>query len=140
MEVSRRSFKEEVKPSTKVLLGDTIGELNFLYSLSDIAFVGGSLIDHGGQNLLEPAALGLPICSGASLRNFQDIADELERSKALFIIKNPSDLTDFFVKLISMPEEMKSIGEASKSVFLNNRGAVSKIKALLDPRLSQLLN
>tara|TARA_B100001013_G_scaffold285025_1_gene184876 strand:+ start:67 stop:1356 length:1290 start_codon:yes stop_codon:yes gene_type:complete len=140
LEVSRRAFKEEVKPSTKVLLGDTIGELNFLYSLSDIAFVGGSLIDHGGQNLLEPAALGLPICSGASLRNFQDIADELERSKALIIIKNPSDLTDFFVKLILKPEEMKNIGGASKSVFLNNRGAVSKINALLDPQLSRLLN
>ena len=78
LEVARRSYKEDVTPSTKILLGDTMGELNFLYSVSDVAFVGGSLIDHGGQNLLEPAALGLPICSGKNLRNFQDIADELK--------------------------------------------------------------
>ena len=50
--VARRSLKEDVKADTKVLLGDTMGELNFLYSVSDVAFVGGSLIDHGGQNLL----------------------------------------------------------------------------------------
>ena len=51
-----------------------MGELNFLYSLSDVAFVGGSLINHGGQNLLEPAALSLPIISGPNLRNFEEIA------------------------------------------------------------------
>jgi len=140
LEVARRSYKEDVTPSTKILLGDTMGELNFLYSISDVAFVGGSLIDHGGQNLLEPAALGLPICSGKNLRNFQDIADELERNEALFVVKDLDDMTKFFVRLISSPEEMKKIGNASKSVFLKNRGAVSKINNLLDPQLNKLLS
>ena len=140
LEVARRSYKEDVTPSTKILLGDTMGELNFLYSISDVAFVGGSLIDHGGQNLLEPAALGLPICSGKNLRNFQDIADELERNEALFVVKDLDDMTKFFVRLISSPEEMKKTGNASKSVFLKNRGAVSKINNLLDPKLNKLLS
>ena len=138
--VARRSLKEDVKADTKVLLGDTMGELNFLYSVSDVAFVGGSLIDHGGQNLLEPAALGLPICSGSSLRNFQEIADELKKNKALFTVTEKKDVTDFFIKLISTPNDMKKIGEASKFVFQKNRGALTKINQLLDPHLSELLN
>ena len=59
--VARRSKKEDVTPQVQVLLGDTMGELKFLYSVSDVAFVGGSLVDHGGQNLLEPASLGLSL-------------------------------------------------------------------------------
>ena len=58
-----RSNKSDVTKTTKVLLGDTIGELISYILLSSVAFVGGSLIDHGGQNLLEPAAQGLAILS-----------------------------------------------------------------------------
>ena len=54
-------------------------KLKFLYSVSDVAVVGGRLVDQGGQNLQEPASLGLPLCCGKSLRNFQEIADELKR-------------------------------------------------------------
>ena len=116
-----------------------MGELNFLYSVSDIAFVGGSLIDHGGQNLLEPAALGLPICSGSSLRNFQEIADELQDNDALFIVRNEKDLTDFFLKLINNPSDMKEIGNKSQRVFQKNRGALDKITTLLDQKLPNFL-
>ena len=83
--VVQRSKQEDVTKDTHVLLGDTMGELDFLYSVSDVAFVGGSLIDHGGQNLLEPAAIGLPITSGPSLRNFQEVATELEDAGGLTI-------------------------------------------------------
>ena len=74
------------------------------------------------------------------LKKFQDIADELERNEALFVVKDLDDMTKFFVRLISSPEEMKKIGNASKSVFLKNRGAVSKINNLLDPQLNKLLS
>ena len=116
-----------------------MGELNFLYSVSDIAFVGGSLIDHGGQNLLEPAALGLPISSGSSLRNFQEIANELKRDEALLVLNSPSDLSNYFIRLVTNPEEMKKKGQASKKIFLKNRGAVSKINNILGPELTKLL-
>ena len=139
LEVARRSQKEDVTRSTKVLLGDTMGELNFLYSVSDVAFVGGSLIDHGGQNLLEPAALGLPISSGSSLRNFQEIADELKRDEALLVLNSPSDLSNYFIRLVTNPEEMKKKGQASKKIFLKNRGAVSKINNILGSELTKLL-
>ena len=140
LSVARRSHKDDVTPETQVLLGDTMGELNFLYSVSDVAFVGGSLVDHGGQNLLEPAAQGLPLCSGKNLRNFQEIATELEKNEALLIVEKQQDLTNFFSSLISNPQQRKKVGEASKLVFENNRGALIKIKGLLDKPLSDLLS
>ena len=129
--LASRSKKEEVKRSTQVLLGDTIGELNFLYSLSDVAFVGGSLIDHGGQNLLEPAAQSLALLSGPSLRNFSDISDHLIKKDGLVVIKNAQELSDEFVKLIKNQDELKERGEAAFRVFMENRGALHKIVGYL---------
>ena len=129
--LASRSKKEEVKRSTQVLLGDTIGELNFLYSLSDVAFVGGSLIDHGGQNLLEPAAQSLALLSGPSLRNFSDISEQLIKKDGLTVIRNAQELSDEFVKLINNQDELKEKGEASFGVFMDNRGALQKIVVYL---------
>ena len=98
--LASRSKKDEVKRSTQVLLGDTIGELNFLYSLSDVAFVGGSLIDHGGQNLLEPAAQSLALLSGPSLRNFSDISEQLKQNEGLKIVNDSRELSDRFIEYI----------------------------------------
>jgi 3-deoxy-D-manno-octulosonic-acid transferase len=140
LSVARRSQKEDVTPETKVLLGDTMGELNFLYSVSDVAFVGGSLVDHGGQNLLEPASLGLPLSSGKSLRNFQEIADELQEDKALFLIEQQKELSDFFIEMISKPRKSARIGKASAKVFEKNRGVLIKINKFLNKPLSKLLS
>ena len=129
--LAARSKKEEVKRSTQVLLGDTIGELNFLYSLSDVAFVGGSLIDHGGQNLLEPAAQSLALLSGPSLRNFSDISEQLIKKNGLTVIRNAQELSDEFVKLINNQDELKERGEAAFGVFTENRGALQKIVGYL---------
>ena len=116
-----------------------MGELNFLYSVSDVAFVGGSLVDHGGQNLLEPASLGLPLSSGKSLRNFQEIADELKESKALFLIDEQKELSEFFIDMISKPKKSKRAGKASAKVFERNRGVLIKINQSLNKHLSKLL-
>ena len=140
LSVARRSNKDDVTPKTQVLLGDTMGELNFLYSVSDVAFVGGSLVDHGGQNLLEPASLGLPLSSGKSLRNFQEIADELQESKALFLIEEQKELSGFFIDMISKPKKSARIGKASAKVFEKNRGVLIKINQSLNKHLSKLLS
>ena len=137
--VSRRSKKEEVLEKTNVLLGDTMGELIFLYSISDIAFVGGSIIDHGGQNLLEPAALGLSICSGSNLRNFEKIASQLKKEGGLVIVKNSMDISKFFLRTISEKKELTRRGDASKRVFQMNKGAVEKIYSALLPHLDSQL-
>ena len=130
---SSRSKKEDVTNDVQVLLGDTMGELNFLYSLSDVAFVGGSLIDHGGQNLLEPAAQGLPLCSGPSLRNFVEISEQLKNAHGLKIIKNKNELANYFLDLINDEIKLQKTGQASKNIFMENRGAIDIItKDLLE--------
>ena len=140
LKIARRSEKEEITPETQVLLGDTMGELNFLYSVSDVAFVGGSLIDHGGQNLLEPASLSLPLCSGKSLRNFQEIADELIEEKALFLIERPDELTSYFFSLASDINKRDKVGKLARSVFDKNRGALERINSLLDGHLNKIVS
>jgi 3-deoxy-D-manno-octulosonic-acid transferase len=70
----RRSTGEPVTAHTSVLLGDTMGELLFLYALADSAFVGGSLVATGGHNPLEPAALAKPVLMGPHLFNFLEIS------------------------------------------------------------------
>lgn len=138
LSVSLRSKKQDVTKDTDVLLGDTMGELDFLYSLSDIAFVGGSLIDHGGQNLLEPASLSLPIISGPSLRNFQEIALELEEAGALKIIKDKEELSSHFLKLIKDDASRLSAGQSAYEVFIDNRGSLDLILKNLDLKLIEL--
>ena len=137
--VVQRSKQEDVTKDTHVLLGDTMGELDFLYSVSDVAFVGGSLIDHGGQNLLEPAAIGLPITSGPSLRNFQEVASELENAGGLTIVNSSSELVETFINFIQQEGRKKKSGEASKKVFLKNRGSLKKIRSELTPVLNKIL-
>lgn len=122
-----RSKKSEVTDNIQVLLGDTIGELNFLYSLADVAFVGGSLIDHGGQNLLEPSAQSLALLSGPSLRNFSDISDQLIRKKALKIVYNADEISEQFLGLIDNSVILQSKGKAALEVFTENRGALEII-------------
>ena len=122
-----RSKKSEVTNNIQVLLGDTIGELNFLYSLADVAFVGGSLIDHGGQNLLEPSAQSLALLSGPSLRNFSDISDQLIRKKALKIVHSADEISEQFLGLIDNSVILQSKGKAALEVFTENRGALEII-------------
>ena len=136
---SSRSKKEDVTNDIQVLLGDTMGELNFLYSVSDVAFVGGSLIDHGGQNLLEPAAQGLPLCSGPSVRNFVEISNQLKKASGLSIINNKNELADYFIDLINDENNLRKTGQASKYIFMENRGAIGLIKKDLDSYINKVL-
>ena len=121
------------------MLGDTIGELNFLYSLADVAFVGGSLIDHGGQNLLEPSAQSLPLLSGPSLRNFLDISDQLKLNEGLTIVNNSKELSDAFIKYIADDQEIKRAGNKAFEVFMKNRGALKIITDELDHLLKEIV-
>jgi len=136
---SSRSKKEDITNDVQVLLGDTMGELNFLYSVSDVAFVGGSLIDHGGQNFLEPAAQGLPLCSGPSVRNFVEISDQLKKASGLTIIKDKNELADYFIDLVNDEHNLQKTGQASKNIFMKNRGAIEIIKKDLDSRINKVL-
>ena len=128
---------------------DTLGELATAYRFATVAFVGGTLIPHGGQSILEPAWYAKPIVIGPSMENFRQIAmDFLVRGAVKQIQANESDkeaqireLTDAFVSLLEDERRRTAMGEAAYSVFENNRGAarltVDKIAALYKEAMSQ---
>ena len=123
----RRSSGEAVQNDDQVLLGDTMGELLFLYALADIAFVGGSLVANGGHNLLEPAALGKPVLSGPHLFNFLEIAAQLREAGALGEVENQTQLADRVATLLNEPGTAQQMGEAGVAVLKANQGALERL-------------
>jgi 3-deoxy-D-manno-octulosonic-acid transferase len=123
----RRSTSEPVTSETSVLVGDTMGELLFLYALADIAFVGGSLVPNGGHNLLEPAALDKPVLSGPHLFNFLEIAAMLRSAGALQEVSDAAELASVVRGLIEQPEKAKAMADAGLAVMKANQGALQKL-------------
>jgi 3-deoxy-D-manno-octulosonic-acid transferase len=123
----RRSTGDPVTQATSVLVGDTMGELLFLYALADIAFVGGSLVPNGGHNLLEPAALDKPVLSGPHLFNFLEIAAMLRGAGALEEASDSAALAASVRRLIEHPEAVKAMADAGLAVMKANQGALQKL-------------
>ena len=128
----RRSQNEPPEATTQVLLGDTMGELLFLYALADVAFVGGSLVPTGGHNLLEPAALGKPVLTGPHLFNFLDIAAQLRDSGALGEINSAAELAKEVEAFWGNPERADRARNAGYAVLKNNQGALARLLAGLE--------
>jgi 3-deoxy-D-manno-octulosonic-acid transferase len=105
-----------------VLLIDSIGELASLYSLADIAFVGGSLVPGGGHSILEPAQYGVAIVIGPHTENFRDIV-ELFRSRDAVRIVGPADLSRAFTDLLESDNERRSLGDRALETIRSQRGA-----------------
>lgn len=127
----RRSQKQSCAPQTDVFLGDTMGELFLFYAAADCAFVGGSFMPIGGHNLLEPAALGLPIVTGPHLFNFIAISDMLKQAKGLTIVQNASALKDALAQLLTHKEMRHEQGQNAKKVVEENRGALDKLLKII---------
>jgi 3-deoxy-D-manno-octulosonic-acid transferase len=120
---------------TAVLLVDTLGELATLYASADVAFVGGSLVPIGGHNLLEPAALGLPVLTGPSYFNSKEIALLLLHHGAALQVAGAKDLAATLLRLLDEPAERRRIGLIGKGIVESNRGSVERLLALIEPSL-----
>jgi 3-deoxy-D-manno-octulosonic-acid transferase len=123
----QRSTAEPVTAETSVLVGDTMGELLYLYALADIAFVGGSLVPNGGHNLLEPAALDKPVVSGPHLFNFLEIAAMLRNAGALAEVTDAAALATTVQRLIEQPQVAKDMADAGLAVMKANQGALQRL-------------
>ena len=123
----RRSSGESVEAQTQVLLGDTMGELLFLYALADSAFVGGSLVPNGGHNLLEPAALAKPVLSGPHLFNFLEIAAKLRDAAALEEVDDAQGLAVAVQRLFELPQDAQRMAQAGLKVMQLNQGALQRL-------------
>src|SRR5690606_37517364 len=127
---------EVLSAQTQVLVGDTMGELGYYYGLADVAYVGGSLVNTGCQNVIEPAALGLPVVIGPSRYNFQAVTDELLEAKALQIVQNPEQLGETVVNLLSDPAQRRERAARGRAVVARNQGATQRLCQMLLELLS----
>ena len=120
-----------------VFLGDTMGEVPVFYAASDVAFVAGSLVPIGGHNLLEPAALGVPVITGPYNFNARDIADLFVEMGACLKVESPEELADVVSRLLADPDEAARLGHAGLQVLEKNRGALQRLLVLLEPLLEE---
>ncbi|HLQ07511.1 MAG TPA: lipid IV(A) 3-deoxy-D-manno-octulosonic acid transferase [Steroidobacteraceae bacterium] len=121
----------------EVLLLDSLGELLDFYAAADVAFVGGSLVPIGGHNLLEPAALGVPILTGPHNSNGEEIARLLIASGAAEVVRDAATLGARIGTLLANPEARVRIGAQGRASVDSNRGALGKLLGLIEPLLSE---
>ena len=124
-------------PNGYVYLVDTVGELSLFYSKSQVAFVGGSLVSIGGHNVLEPAALSLPIIVGPYTANCKQIVFRMKMTNGLFVIKNPQELSEIIIQLLINKDLCEKTGLNAKTFLDSHGGASDKIVELV---VSSLLN
>jgi 3-deoxy-D-manno-octulosonic-acid transferase len=116
-----------------VFLGDTMGELMTFYAAADVAFVGGSLSAIGGHNLLEPAALGIPVITGPHNENAADIFALLVACGAASVASDAANVAAEVCRLFSDPEERRRRGAAGQAAITDNNGALERLLRLVDP-------
>ncbi len=121
-----------------VFLGDTMGELPMFYAASDIAFVGGTLAPIGGHNLLEPAALGLPIVTGPHLFNTQDIANMFSELGAFVQVQDAAELAAALKKLFCDSDEAERMASKGRTILAENRGALQRLLDLMEPLIRKV--
>jgi 3-deoxy-D-manno-octulosonic-acid transferase len=114
---------------------DTLGELMLFYAAADVAFVAGSLVPIGGHNMLEPAALGLPILSGPYTFNSEDIAEMFFAAGAARRIDDAATLGGAVSAYFADPAARTTDGEAGRAIVAANRGALARLIALIEPLL-----
>lgn len=131
--VRRTSAPSDQDRGADIILLDSIGELRAAYPLAEIVFVGGSLIPHGGQSVLEPAAEGKAIVTGPHTDNFETVTREFLSKKAIAHLEACDDdaklcrnFHDALVDLLAKPEKRRELGQNARTTLIANRGATER--------------
>jgi 3-deoxy-D-manno-octulosonic-acid transferase len=135
--VARRSTGVSPGPGVDVLLGDTMGELLLLLSVGRVAVIGGSLVPHGGHNVLEAAAWGVPVVTGPYMFNFEEISGLLVEAGAMVRLQDPAELPACLQALLADPDRRREMGAAGQRVVADNRGARKRLLALVAEKLAE---
>ncbi|ELI0634529.1 lipid IV(A) 3-deoxy-D-manno-octulosonic acid transferase [Vibrio harveyi] len=126
-ETVRRTTQKNVANSTQVYLGDTMGEMLLLLGAADICFMGGSLVGDkvGGHNVLEPAALGVPIINGPSFFNFKEIVETMLREDCILLVDSIQNLASSITLLMRNPRKLNRMSSQTHQFIAKNQGAIS---------------
>jgi 3-deoxy-D-manno-octulosonic-acid transferase len=134
----RRSAGALPDAGTQLYLADTMGELGLFYRLSGIAFIGGSLVPHGGQNLVEAARLDCAVITGPHTHNFAEVIAEMERARAVTRVTDAEALAAAIESLLARPEEREAQSRAGREIAERNRGTIETVLEALAPCLDPL--
>jgi 3-deoxy-D-manno-octulosonic-acid transferase len=127
-----RSEARPVPPGCGYVLGDSMGELTAYYAAADVAFVGGSLLPFGAQNLIEACAVGVPVAIGPSTFNFAQAADEAVKAGAAIQVRDADALVREAARLAADADVRRQMGEAGKRFCAAHRGATGRTMALVE--------
>jgi len=134
--VAQRSYETgALSADTDVLVGDTMGELQRLYAASDLAFIGGSLVRKGGQNLLEACAVGVPVVFGPHMFHFEEISAMALQRGAARQVDDGQALADVVDSYLTDTEARRAAGRAALGLIEENRGALSLSLRLMTEKL-----
>jgi len=138
LKIARRTQLESVQERPDVLLVDTTGELNAFYEVATVVFIGKSLTAQGGQNPIEPAALGKPIIFGPFMQNFREVVTSLLDAKGAVQVADEVELEDKINELLGNSEHCAALGSAAMSVVEANKGATQRTAQLVGQTLRAL--
>ena len=131
-------FRKDLRPATRIktgeldcLLVNTTGELRHFYTRADIVFVGKSLTAQGGQNPIEPAALGKAVVFGPHMENFPDIAPSFVQAQAALQVPDEAGLEKALIRLIDNPAERQALGQRAQSVVRDNQGSLGRTVSMI---------
>ncbi|MDP2562530.1 lipid IV(A) 3-deoxy-D-manno-octulosonic acid transferase [Psychrobium sp. 1_MG-2023] len=133
----RRSQGIAPLATTQVVVGDTMGELLLFCGVSDVAFIGGSLIERGGHNPLEPAALGVPVLMGPHVYNFSDISERLVTAQGMQQVSDSDELTQRLTELFSDQDQLDCMGRNAKALVQENQGTLERLLSWVDKKLTR---
>lgn len=126
------SASKQTSGKPVVALLDTLGELASCWGLADIAFVGGSLTNRGGQNMIEPAGYGSAVLFGPNTWNFKDITEALLSKDAARVVRSPDEMRDTIRELLLNPAEAHRLGEAARVFVASQKGATTRTVDLIE--------
>lgn len=132
LKLARRTQQTSCDAETDVFLGDTMGELPMFLAAADFAFVGGSLVPRGGHNVLEPAALGIPVLFGPHMFNFAEIRRLFLEHQAALEVASADELAKIACEWFMNAEKRSRIGENGLQLMARNRGALQRLLDLID--------
>ena len=129
---SRRSSNGALAPDTRVLLGDSMGEMVAYYAASDLAYIGGSLLPFGGQNLIEACAVGTPVLVGPHTYNFTEAAQAAIDAGAALRVESAAALVRAAARLLDDRETLQRMSEKAREFSLAHQGATQRIMGLIE--------
>jgi 3-deoxy-D-manno-octulosonic-acid transferase len=130
--VRRSQLPAKPLDGTSVILLDTMGELALLYAAAAVVFIGGSLVPHGGQNMLEPAAVGRPVLHGPHMGNFAEMRDLFGSAGAAIQVEDGTGLREKLAALLDDPALADRMGKAGREIVEMHRGATRRTADLVD--------